>query len=269
MTNISQVFPDYTELQKQELFRRSNRALARLFSDCIRLVRINRNWLEQHVELPFKDRYSQIRGAHPERGILFISGHLGSFDLFAHCTGLLGQETDFITRSFKNRHFDRWFLSVRERTGHRVIHRQGALRKVISSLKSGRDVGILFDQNVTRKHALFIPWFGRLAATTGAPALAALATACPVAVMHMAYLGGEKYEIRAQECDVFPIYNDTSLSKDEKLMRLTELFVQGFEKMILNYPEGWFWLHRRWKTRPEGEVENFYYKKAVTIEEDK
>jgi KDO2-lipid IV(A) lauroyltransferase len=117
---------------------------------------------------------------------------------------------------------------------------------------------VLFDQNVTRNHAVFVEWFGRPAATSKSVALAALRTEAPIFVASMHYLGDDKYRIEAVECDCRDVYNDATLSTDQKVEQITQLISTEYCKMIEAFPEGWFWIHRRWKTRPESEMEDTY-----------
>ena len=120
------------------------------------------------------------------------------------------------------------------------------------------DVAVLFDQNVTRNHAVFVPWFGVPAATTRAVALSALRTEAPVVVAGVGYLGNDRYEVMAEECDFAELYRREDLSSDQKIEIMTADMSARYVGMIRRFPGEWFWMHRRWKTRPEGEAENIY-----------
>ena len=129
---------------------------------------------------------------------------------------------------------------------------------MVRLLKSGMDVGVLFDQNITRNHALFVDWFGRPAATTKALALAALKTEAPIFVVALIQKDVDRNFYECGECNCSDIYSNTVLSKNEKLLQITESLVRRYESLILKNPESWFWMHRRWKTAPEGNAEDFY-----------
>ena len=119
-------------------------------------------------------------------------------------------------------------------------------------------MALLFDQNVRLGHAVFVDFFGVKAATTKAVALAALRNGAPLIVSSIAYLGQDRYRLDAVECDLKAILEDNALSTDDKVFRITQIATSHFEKMVREFPEGWFWLHRRWKTRPEGQPEDLY-----------
>jgi KDO2-lipid IV(A) lauroyltransferase len=147
---------------------------------------------------------------------------------------------------------------LREARGNTIIDRKGAFREICKNVDGGRSVAVLFDQNVKIKHAVFVDWFGKPAATTRAFALAAVKTRAPVFVASMKYLGADNYRVNGVECDFKSLYADETLEDEVKVQRITEQISAIYCAMIEEFPEGWFWLHRRWKTRPPGEAERVY-----------
>jgi len=256
--NLCLAFPELTEAERERILRESYVSLARLLVDFSRLPKLDTAWVNAHIECPFLPRFREIKATHPGKGVVIATGHLGSFELLAHSVAMYGNPIDFVVRNFKLPRVDRWWTGIRERQGNRVISRKGAFRDVMRSLQSGRDVALLFDQNVTRNHAVFVPWFGVPAATTRSVALAALRTEAPVIVASIHHLGEDRYRTEAIECDFTPLYRDETISPDEKIERMTARMAAAYESMIRAHPGEWFWMHRRWKTRPEGEHENLY-----------
>jgi KDO2-lipid IV(A) lauroyltransferase len=110
---------------------------------------------------------------------------------------------------------------------------------------------ILFDQNVTRNHAVFVEWFGLPAATTRSVALAALRTGVPIFVASIRYIREDRYYVDAAECYYEDVQRDERMSSDEKVFVITQRVTDMYCEMIRKFPEGWFWMHRRWKTRPD------------------
>jgi Kdo2-lipid IVA lauroyltransferase/acyltransferase len=171
---------------------------------------------------------------------------------------VLGHTTAFVVRNFKHKRIDEWWQRLRGQEGTRVIDRTGAALKMLRLIKSGTDVGVLFDQNVTRKNALFIDHFGRPAATTKSVAYTAVTTQCIVLFISLRYVGNDRYCIDLTEIPVQDVYHDSSLTAEEKMHEITVRATRELERRILAQPEGWFWMHRRWKTTPEGVPEDFY-----------
>jgi len=256
--NLALAFPEETDKWRAARLAESIRSLARVLVDFARLPRLDREWVERHVTVPFLPRFEEIKRANPGRGVVIATGHLGSFELLAHSIALLGHPLSFVVRNFTLPRVDAWWTASREASGNRVIGRRGAFKDIVRDIQRGRDVAVLFDQNVTRNHAVFVPWFGIPAATTRAVALAALRTESPVIVAGVGYRGGDCYEVLAEECDFGAIYAATDIPTEEKVLRMTAEMASRYVGMIRRYPGEWFWMHRRWKTRPEGEAEDVY-----------
>jgi KDO2-lipid IV(A) lauroyltransferase len=252
--NIALVFPDKSLQERRAILRRSAISFARMVSDIFRLAHLSREWFEHHVQI---DRIEELKALVKGRSVLYLGGHLASFDLMVAAFGVLVQPVDFIVRENKSQIFEQWSTMVRTRFGNGVISRTGGLRRILTQMKRGRSVGFLFDQNVTRNHAVFVPWFGRLAATTAAPGMVAERVRCPVIIVTGRFEGDDRYSVFWEELDLAALYRQES-SPEEVRRTVCEFAVAVLERVIKEQPEDWFWLHRRWKTAPEGLSEDFY-----------
>ncbi len=257
LQNLSLAFPDKDQATKQKILEASYRELARLITVSLRLPRYSKEWIASHVEFPRKDEWDKLNRERENQGFLIATGHLGCFELLAHSIALYGHPISYIVRNFKAEKLDTWWKSIRESTGNTVINRKGAYKETVRTLRKGRNVGILFDQNVTRNHAIFVDFFGTPAATSKALALAALQVKSILIVATIRNLPEGKYRIEWEKCDVDDIYS-SSLSRDEKVFEITKRASLILEKRVRDYPEGWFWMHRRWKTRPTEGDEAIY-----------
>lgn len=258
LRNLRHVFPGMGETEIQALFQKHIKALAHFANDSTRLHTLDREWAIKHVKFPDPNPLEYLSAKTPGKGALIATGHLGSFELFGAVTALHGYPLDFVVRNFKGRHLDAWWTSMRERHGNKVIARNGAFNEVVQEIQRGRNTAILFDQNVKRNHAVFVDFFGRPAATTKALALAAIKTRAIVIVSFLQNTEGDYYTVRAEECDFSAIYNNEEMSVDRKVFEITQRVTKVFEEMILMSPHEWFWMHRRWKTAPQGMEEDFY-----------
>jgi KDO2-lipid IV(A) lauroyltransferase len=117
-------------------------------------------------------------------------------------------------------------------------------------LRDGGTVGILADQNTTPTEAVFVDFFGIPAATTAGIARLARRTGAAV-VPARSYWDDSigKYVLRYE-----PALNLAGSHDEESDIRNhTALFNQVLEGFVREFPDQWFWVHRRWKNRPEGE----------------
>ena len=125
-----------------------------------------------------------------------------------------------------------------------ILHRQ-AVKATLGCLRRGECVGILMDQNLYTG-GVFVNFFGRPAATTTLPALLYLKTGCPVILIHT-LREGDRFRVVYSPPFEFP-----PMEKSEASIHLyTQIISDGFEALVRQYPENWFWIHNRWKRRPE------------------
>lgn len=252
--NLEIAFPGSDPGWRRKVLIANMREMGRLLADTVRLPVLDAAWARAHVQCDFLPRYLELLASPGGKGVLIATGHLGSFELLGHSIGLFGHPLSAIARKFRSPLLDRWWTSLRQESGNTIIDRRGAFKAMVSDLNAGRSVAVLFDQNVTRNLAVFPSWFGLPAATTRAFALAALKTEAPVVVASIRYCGGDNYRIEALECDCSDLYRDQARSTEERVFELTQRVSDHYCRMIAEFPEGWFWMHRRWSTRPsEGE----------------
>jgi KDO2-lipid IV(A) lauroyltransferase len=258
LKNLRHVFPEASEKDIRSILRDSRKSFTRFIIDCARFDLLTKDWYQKNLETPFNREYQEIKERNPGKGILVASGHMGSIEFQAFVAPFRGRKFSFIARPFKNIKLNEWWNKRRQKFGNEVIGRNGAVAKVIENINSGTDVAILIDQNITRKHAVFVDWFGRDGATTFALGLAAVETGAPIVLSAIVNTAYEKYKVIERECVVSDILDCKNLSKEEKILAVTEKVSKEYQEIIKNNPSEWFWMHRRWKTSPEGIKEDFY-----------
>lgn len=258
LKNLGLVFPEKSDSERGAMVRSACLSLARLIVDFGRMRSYDRTWCEEHIENI--DIFKQALQECEKQGrpALFLSAHLGSFELLSHTCGVLGYPLSFVVRDFKLPRLNAWWNGVRTHQGNQVISRNGAFRGLLAALKAGRSLGILCDQNVKRQHAVFVDFFGRPAASTGICAVLALDQRVIPWVIGIVGAGGDKYRIVLFRQDFSDIAADESLAKEDKIRKTVERYTVDMERLILSSPGEWFWFHRRWKTAPENHPEDFY-----------
>lgn len=257
--NLKIVYPDQDQAWREELLKKSYQSLARLLVDFGRLHKIDGKWIEQHVEFPDLERLKQIKAANSGKGIILATGHLGSFELLGHAFVHYIPPISIVVRPFTLPKINSWWNQRRSAWGRlNVIDRAGAFREILQSIRDGYSTGILFDQHVRVQHAIYVDFFGKPAATTRIIALVALRTGAPVVTVGFRYKGNDKYQIFVDHCQIDDVRNDSEMDKETKVREITSRVSASYEGLIRQYPEGWFWLHRRWKTVPGGEKGPIY-----------
>jgi len=254
--NFSIVFPNLTEIEKEALLKRHLIELSRLLVDTLRVDEFTKSWSEKNVSFTNSGGFTPFHGRFQEKGAVLCSAHLGPFEPMAQILPHYGLPLNFIARAFKSEKMNKWWIDKRSKTGSKYIPRQGAALGVLRAIKKKEIAGIIFDQNVTRDNALFINLFGLKAATTKIVPYALLKTKVPLFFISSKRTPDGKIIVSLNEIEY--LSGGAGKSEEEASTYILETLHRKLETAILDYPEGWFWFHKRWKTRPEGEVENLY-----------
>ena len=145
-----------------------------------------------------------------------------------------------------NKTLDAWILQGRQRFGHvRLFGRADGVREIASALKTGQALYLLPDMDFGEKDSLFVPFFGVSTATVPSlPRFARLGGAQVLSVATRLTVQGYEVHISGPWAD-FPtpdLHADTARMNRE------------LETLIRSMPEQYYWVHKRFKTRPAGEA---------------
>ncbi len=181
-----------------------------------------------------------------KKGALLLLSHLGNWELMGFLSKLLGYPISVIARPVKkNPWVDRMVLKMRETAGLEVIFTEKAGRKVIQALSRNRLVGILIDQRAKRSEGVWVDFFGKKAPTTPSLAVLAMRTGVPVIPVFMVRDGFEKHRVLIQR--PLEIVQSGDVKKDVETN--TQRINQVLESVVRQFPDQWFWVHRRWERK--------------------
>ena len=179
-------------------------------------------------------------------GVVSPIAHLGNWELQGVATAPLIGPSAVIARPLDNAALDRRLVSFRTSTGNVVIYKQKALAQILKTLRDGRVVAVMLDQNVQAKDGIFVRFFGRPACTTTVAAALAVKTGCPIVPAHCVRRADGRYLMAYG-----PRVEWTGTGRrDEDIQALTQQITSVIEGWVRESPEQWLWLHRRWKSQP-------------------
>ncbi|MFB3903481.1 MAG: lysophospholipid acyltransferase family protein [Acidobacteriota bacterium] len=178
--------------------------------------------------------------------VVFVTAHLGNWELLGLTGGGFSLRLNTVARPLDNARLNRWVNSRRELGPQRMCPTNGAPAVLAKALRRGEAAVLLADQN-QRKHAVFVSFFGRPAATTPTPALLSLRTGAPVIA---ACLVRDSSPQVFRLCVAPPLYPRPDEPIDAEVRRITQAFTETLEQWIRRYPDQWLWPHRRWRTQP-------------------
>lgn len=212
----------------------------------LRLAALSPAAVRARTELEGLERLQEALGG--GRGVVLVTGHLGNWEIGGAALAVRGVPMDVVAQRQSNPLFDRLVVETRERLGLRVIPREQATRQGLRSLRAGRVVALVADQDANQAGA-FVPFFGRLASTHRGPAMLALRTGAPLFVgLGMIRTPAGGYRARIEEVVV-----DREGEVGDVVERLTAAFTARLEAGVRAAPEQYFWQHRRWKSSPPEE----------------
>lgn len=174
-------------------------------------------------------------------GALLLSAHFGNWELSAtpgYRSGL--RQTNFY-RALNNPYADAILRGLREplTPGGFLVKGVDGTRRAIALLKAGAHIGLLADQK--QNDGIAVPFFGRDAMTTPAPAALAQIANVPIVADKVERLRGAHFRVT-----VYKISPAASGDRKADIAETTRRLNALFEDWIRDRPDLWFWVHRRW-----------------------
>ena len=245
-TNLRLCFPETSQTERTRLVRRNFMAFGRSLVERSILWWSSGERIKSLVRVKGLEYYQAVESG----PVILLAPHFVALDVGGSWLSQYGDMFSVYSNQ-KNPHFHTKLLEGRTRFGNQLlISRQQGLRPVVKALRKGLSFYYLPDQDLAIKDALFIPFFGVSAATlTTVSRLAEMTGARVVPCITRMLPHGQGYEL--QFYPAWEGYPTGDLAADTR--RVNEFI----EQRVLEMPEQYFWLHKRFKTRPEGE-KRFY-----------
>lgn len=232
--------------------RREERRIARgsfahsaaVLFELMKMRRLSRDQLLARVE--FDNLAVMEKALAAGRGVIAVTGHIGNWEMLGAGFAATGYPLAVVVRLLDNRRLDRWLEEVRQKWGALVVPRDSVATGV-RFMRQGRVLAFLMDQNAAC-HGVFVPFFGKDAATVQGPAYLSRRFAVPAVLCWARRLPGGKHRLSfAQLPEGGP---------GETVRDRVALYNRALEQVIREAPEQWLWLHPRWRTQPPGSGED-------------
>jgi Kdo2-lipid IVA lauroyltransferase/acyltransferase len=249
LENLAHAFPEKSEAERRRIALGAYVTMARVVIESL-----DEN---DHVEPEWED--PEVRGEGWEalkasmargQGVLLVTGHFGNWERMGKMLLRRGLRAKALVRPLKGA-LNMRIVDNRLKAGGGLIFPKGAIVNILRTLSLGESVLMVLDQALPAKAAVFVPFFGRLAATMPTMAIAARRSGAPVfVVMGVRDESGRKLRLEVEG----PIEAPPVEDKEEGLRAHTAAVTAVLERYIRRYPDQWLWLHRRWKVKPPEET---------------
>jgi Kdo2-lipid IVA lauroyltransferase/acyltransferase len=250
LEHLADAFPERSEEERRRIARDMFVHMGRSAMELAAIRWFDRR-LDGYVELADPELLRQVmaRG----RGMVFVTGHLGNWELLARRIARAGVPNAVIAKASWDAKLDQRVARFRSEGGVTTLWREDpdTGRAIIRTLRSGKALGLLIDQD-TRVQGVFVPFFGRLAFTPRAAADFAIRFRAPVVVGSIHRKGQGSRDGHRVELVEIPFSEDPP-DREAEAVRLTAACTAALEAAIRLHPAEWVWMHERWHTRPPGE----------------
>ena len=248
--NLRLAFPEWDAARRNVVIRGMVRNLGWMAAEFARFPKYRCENIEEVLILDGHENF--LNGQRRGKGVLYLTGHIGAWELSSFAHALYGFPLRYIARPVDNARVDALVNRYRCLSGNRPIFKNESARALLKILKDAGTVGILADQNTMPEEGVFVDFFGKSACTTTGIARVALHTGAAV-VPGYAYWDEAigKYRLRFEPAVELVRTGDV----ERDVFVNTQKFAKVIEEIIRKHPEQWVWVHARWKTRPKGEAE--------------
>ncbi len=247
MRNLELAFPEKSRRERARILRGVFTSFGRQVAEVCLFPNYTRENVSKVVVYDGFENFERAlaRG----KGVLFLTAHLGGWELSAFTHSLQGYPLRVVMRPLDNPYLDRMTREYRTMHGNSMVDKDDFVRGLLSAMKAGETVGILMDTNMTPPQGVFVDFFGIPACTASGLARIALRTDAAVVPGFTIWDPAlRKYRLRFDpEVKLIRTGDD-----DADAVANTASFTKIIEDYVRRYPDQWLWVHRRWKTRPQG-----------------
>lgn len=243
MENLALAFPDKTVPEHDQLGRAVYRALGTSLGETLLAPWLTDPEIVGWLDFDGFGKFDEtVSGG---RGVVVAIGHFGNWELLGRGCARRGIRMALIGRKLKG-FINKKLIASRAESGMGQLPDRGATREALRRLRSGEALAIAIDQNMRPKRGIFVEFFGHPACTTPAAAVYALRAGVPILAAFPVRQPDGRHRIVIKGP-----FDAPELSGPKKIEAITQQLTRAMEAMVRAHPDQWFWLHRRWKTKPE------------------
>lgn len=226
--------------------KRNFRNYGMIFTEFAMLTRMSAKQILEHTDDAGLGDFLRTLTAEG-KGVVLITPHYGNWEWAGAAIAPLGFEGGSIARPLDNPRLNEYVKACRERQGFRIFDKQGAIRRGMAALRKGQILAVLFDQDAGRK-GVMSPFLGKPASTIAIPVELAMHTGSPIVTVMVRRLPGGKTRFLAR-FNPAPFRPVPGAEAKAETRRLVDELNADLSRMIMEEPDQWLWIHRRWKTQ--------------------
>jgi KDO2-lipid IV(A) lauroyltransferase len=239
--NLRLAFPDWSPEKIRQTSKRVFQHLGTTFVEICQLSTYSKSEVIARVRVVGVERWR--RALENNQGLIIVSAHLGNWEAgmqYAAC--FMQKPTLGVAKKIRFQPLNHWLHKQRTRFGTHIIYKKGALPDMRQALRCDGIVCLLVDQS-KRKEGVDVNFFGHRVPAT--PAAAFLGIRCKSPILPIFCIREASGQLTIHVDQPLNIKWSGDLRTD--VQANTQLITDVVEGMICQYPEQWFWVHKRWK----------------------
>ena len=240
LRNLRASFPELGEAEIQAILRAMWDNLGRVMAEYPHLDKLHWAGANPRITMSGMEYLEDAKAR--GKGVMLVSGHFANWEIMPFVGREYGFKGGSVVRPPNNPYVSRWMEAVRARNGMEEQIPKGAagVRRTFSLLRKGGAICLLVDQRTSE--GIKVPFFGREAFTTPAPAALALKLGAVIVPVSNERREGAHFHVRA-----YPIIEPPNTGDvDRDLLEITSAMTRFIEDRVREHPGQWLWIHKRW-----------------------
>lgn len=250
--NLSIAFPDKDQKWKDYIRKKSLQNIGRVLVEFPRQPDYVKSGKIKDVVLIEKGQ--SLLDEIKKTGGIIVSGHISSWEMCgAGISFYLNGLTSLAYRQ-ENEKINKIITQIREQSGIKIIFHDQPLKHFINALKNKEVITFLVDQNALRHRGYFVDFFGLKASTVNFPAKLVAKYNIPILFAYTYFNEEDKrYYINVENIEY-----KSGKDEEETAFNITQAYTKKVEEAVKKHPDQYLWVHKRWKTRENEELEKIY-----------
>jgi KDO2-lipid IV(A) lauroyltransferase len=250
--NLDIAFPDKDYQWKEEIRKKSLINIGRVLVEFPKQPQYVKSGEIKNIFIITKG-FEELK-SYLGKGAIVVSGHISSWEMCgAGLSAYLGGMTSLAYRQ-KNRKINDLITKIRQESGIKIIFHDQPLKAFINALNKGEIITFLVDQNTLRHRGYFVDFFGLKASTVNFPAKLAVKYNVPI---FFAYTYFDENHSK-YFCEIEKLEYNVGKDSEETAYNIVQAYTKKVEEAVRKHPDQYLWVHKRWKTRENENLEKIY-----------
>ncbi len=247
MKNLDIAFGDSkSKEEKMKIAKNCYLNFATTVVEMMKMPTMKKEFIQQLVESDDLDKIEQLRGEDKKNNFIALTAHLDNWELLGAYFATKNYPLFVIAKPMHNPLVDNLLNNIRINLGYEVLSSRGSLKEYVRRLKEGKILCFLADQDA-RRSGIFVDFFGTPASTFEGPAIFMNMLKLPILNLFIVRQNIFKHKIIVKDIFCFPENEE----KEKLINEITRKHTKNLEEIIKEYPDQYFWFHKRWKTQKD------------------